>query len=47
MIRKKENEKAIYTGEENSMPQDRQKIDHKLFQKNVYNSQENTINRTN
>lgn len=27
-------------------PQDRQKIDHKLFKKNVYDSQENTINRT-
>lgn len=43
MIRKKENEKAIYNGEENSMPTGQAKDRSQTLKKN----QENTINRTN
>lgn len=47
MIRKKENEKAIYNGEENSMPTGQAKDRSQTLKKTVYDSQENTINRTN
>ena len=50
MIRKEENKKAISNAKFIKIiqcPPDRQKTDNKHFKKNVYDCQENTINRTN